>query len=252
MLMRSEKTILILDRGNTLTKVTVLSGKEVLDSRKFESLTVENLLSLFETHDISGGIYCSVGKHDVRLIESLRLLLKGELLVLTHTTPLPIEIEYSAPESLGLDRIAAAAGADMLMPDSAVLIVDAGTAMTTDLLVGGKFLGGNISPGLMLRFKSLHDFTSALPLVHADGELPVIGHDTVTAIRCGVVDGLVAEITALYRKLEPDYPGLKMMVTGGDAGHLIKILKENNMTPLHEPNLVALGLRNIFEYNTDE
>ena len=89
--------------------------------------------------------------------------------ILSYNSHLPFKIEYDTPETLGPDRIAAAAGAYKFYHGKEVLIIDAGTAITFDFLVGRFYKGGNISPGLTMRFKALNKFTDKLPLVIAYG-----------------------------------------------------------------------------------
>ena len=86
--------------------------------------------------------------------------------ILSHNSKLPFKIEYETPETLGTDRIAGVAGAFNLFPQSELLVIDAGTAITYDFLSEGIYRGGNISPGLNMRFRALNKFTGKLPLVN--------------------------------------------------------------------------------------
>ena len=75
-----------------------------------------------------------------------------------------------------------------MFPGRRCVIVDAGTALTLDLMSAApEFRGGNISAGLKMRLRALHIFTGRLPQVEAAGRLPEIGDDTETALRCGAV-----------------------------------------------------------------
>jgi type III pantothenate kinase len=134
-------------------------------------------------------------------------------------------------------------------PGEAVLVADAGTAVTVDLVADGHFRGGNISPGLKLRFRSLNAFTSRLPLVGAEGELPVWGHDTTTAIRAGVVRGLVAELRAAFEAAAAGHDALRMTLTGGDAEILAPLLSQAGVPVSVDSQAVGRGLVRIFEYN---
>ena len=135
--------------------------------------------------------------------------------------------------------------------EEAVLVVDAGTAVTCDLVADRRFLGGNISPGLKLRFHSLHEFTSRLPLVSPDGELPVFGHDTQTAIRAGVMNGLVWELAGAFETARSEYKNIKMVITGGDAAILAPLLAEHGIEAVADSETVGRGLVRIFNYNND-
>ena len=128
-----------------------------------------------------------------------------------------------------------------------MLIIDAGTAVTYDLVTAaGRFVGGNIAPGLEMRFKALHEHTGHLPLVNAQGATPVVGYDTETAIRSGVVLGLLGEIRSHIADIRLSHPNLLVFVTGGDGQLLRNNLKSDF---IYLENLLAEGLNRIFLYN---
>jgi len=170
------------------------------------------------------------------------------VLRLTPDTPVPVGVEYGSRATLGADRLAAAVG---VAGDTPVLVVDAGTAVTIDLVAGNTFLGGNISPGLRLRFRSLNAFTSRLPLVGPEGELPEFGSDTVTAIRSGVMRGLAGELVAAYMTAQSRFGNIKMVLTGGDAAILQPMLAERGIDVESDPEAVGRGLVRIFNYNIE-
>lgn len=122
------------------------------------------------------------------------------------------------PAGLGSDRVAADIGARSLCPGHTLLIVDAGTCLTFDVIgADGKVLGGSISPGVNLRLKAMHEHTAALPLLDANGEHPVLGYDTPTAMRGGAVNGMRWEIEGYIRTIRAQYPDLHVFMTGGDS-----------------------------------
>jgi type III pantothenate kinase len=75
-----------------------------------------------------------------------------DVLEMTFTTPTPIGNAYASPETLGVDRLAAAVAAVEVMGCRDCLVVDFGTAITIDLVEDGVYRGGNISPGVRTRF----------------------------------------------------------------------------------------------------
>lgn len=243
---------LTIDQGNTSSKATVFQRDEVVETYRYVSLSVEELCPLFEKYDFQGVAYCSVTRLDAKLVESLRHMTEAPVVVLTHETPLPIEICYKSPQTLGLDRVAAAVGAVARCPEKSVLVVDAGTALTIDVVDNkARFKGGNISPGMSLRFKSLHEFTDALPLVAVceNDELQDFGYDTPTAIRFGVVNGIVAEIIAAYESACKSYGCSGVLITGGDASCLASKILSHGIAVEQVRNLVAEGLNRILRYN---
>jgi type III pantothenate kinase len=159
---------------------------------------------------------------------------------------------YRTPQTLGRDRIATAVGAwtiaQRLDSASDVLVIDAGTAITYDLVTAdGCFVGGNIAPGLALRFKSLHEHTGLLPLVAADGDTPVVGYDTLTAIRSGVVLGMMGEVRNYIADLKLSHPNLMVFVTGGDGKLAHTRLGDEEV--IYNEHLAAEGLNRIYLYN---
>lgn len=242
-----EHKILTIDQGNTTAKATLWSGTDPVGSLRMFRTNIEELLPLLGDEGAQGAIYSSVGHTDAKFLESLRHMLDGRLEVLTHATPLPIEVHYGNRPTLGNDRVAAAAGAAALHPGQTSLIVDAGTAVTIDLLEGGRvFCGGNIAPGVWLRLDSLHRFTDRLPMVDPHGEVPDFGHDTVTAIRAGVLGGMVAEIAAAYAHARARCGDTRLVITGSDTDLLLPLLRNAGLDPDPQPNLVGRGLLHIF------
>lgn len=243
--------LLTIDIGNTAAKGTVFEDGSALEERIVDNTCADILGELGKSYGVTGAAICNVRGGDPGFAGRLEAALGVRVLELTRATSLPIEIVYSTPQTLGVDRIAAATGAAGRFGEAA-LVVDAGTAVTADIVEGMRFSGGNISPGLRLRFRSLHEFTGGLPLVRPEGELPDFGHDTATAIRSGVVRGLVAEISAEYEILRKNHPGLRLVMTGGDADFLAPLLREGEIECIVCHDLVGLGLERIYKYNENE
>ncbi len=242
--------LLTIDQGNSSAKVGVWHGDSEVASERLASLSIESLLPLLEEHEADSCVYCSVGHTDAKFLETLRRMLDGRLLVLTPVTPLPIRVSYGSRATLGNDRVAAACGAVALYPGEGILVVDAGTAVTIDVVTpDGVFIGGNIAPGMRLRFSSLHEATSQLPLLDADGEICPFGHDTATAIRSGVVGGMVAEIADAYSQASRDHGCSRVLITGHDAPVLLPLLSGRELPVADEPSLVGMGLLSIFRHN---
>ncbi len=166
---------------------------------------------------------------------------------LDHQTELPIENLYETPETLGKDRLAAAVGANELFPDQNLLIIDAGTAITYDLVSEkNEFVGGNISPGLQMRFKALNHFTGKLPLVSYSDEFQEIGRNTTDAIRAGVQNGILYEIAQTIELFNKNYQNLQIVMTGGDS---IFFDKKLNYSIFVHFNITLIGLNRILEHN---
>ncbi|MGI6339011.1 MAG: type III pantothenate kinase [Bacteroidales bacterium] len=236
---------LILDIGNTATKVAVFNGKEKLASFRIKELTCESIEKEMSSFSIDKAIICSA-KALPEFIEDLLVVNIPFHHVLSGRSRLPFAVEYETPDTLGPDRIAAAAGALHTFPDSDLLVIDAGSAITFDYLIGGIYKGGNISPGLEMRFKALNMFTGRLPLMTASDEFSSPGKNTRDAIIAGVVNGIIFEINEYIRTFIKMHPGSHVIITGGNGaflegkiGYEVKYL----------PDIVIEGLNIILEYN---
>lgn len=236
------------DIGNTAAKGTVFDGERVLTTRVVDNADPDALFPIASDYNAEGAAFCIVGGSDGDFGARLRAELDIPVMELTPATGLPFKVEYSTPRTLGVDRVAAAAGVIHKYGGDA-LVVDAGTAVTADIVTGERFLGGNISPGLRLRFRSLNAFTAKLPLVRPEGKLGLWGEDTESAIRCGVVRGLVSEIAGTYFDIRRIYKDIQLIMTGGDADFLKPLIEEKGISCEVNHDLVGLGLVSIYNYN---
>jgi len=192
------------------------------------------------------GIMSSVIDGNKKMIDALKSMLAC-FVWFDETTIVPVNIEYETISMLGKDRIAAVVGAHYLQPGRDVLVIDAGTAITYELLeASGVYKGGNISPGLTTRFRSLNRFTGQLPLVKEQADVPFIGTSTESAIRAGVVNGIVFEMDGYIDALKARYGEIYVYLTGGHAFYFENRLKNRIFAA---PNLVLIGLNRILEYN---
>jgi len=240
---------LIVDIGNTATKLAVFNSNDIVHTEVVTGMaSPEHVQAVLDQYpDISKGIIASV----VRADHALRTFVQNRLFLLTlsHQTATPVANKYESPTTLGLDRLAAVAGAQATFPQKDALVIDMGTCITYDLLLAsGEYFGGSISPGLNIRFKSVNTFTSKLPLVERENEFTLIGTTTETAIRSGVQNGIVAEVDGVIEEYKRLYPGLRVLLTGGDGSFFEKELKSSIFA---DPNLVLRGLNAILEFNED-
>ena len=244
---------LTIDNGNTSVKVAFFIGTQVAATNRFIRRDARLLERFISTYKPDSAIVCSTaaGGPSER-IEQLAEQRCRRVLHLTHETPMPIRLGYHTPQTLGRDRIATAVGAwsiaQRLDSTSDVLIIDAGTAITYDLVTAdGCFIGGNIAPGLTLRFKALHEHTGRLPLVQPDGDTPMVGYDTETAIRSGVILGLVGEVKNYIADIKLSHPNLMVFLTGGNGRLLLDRLADKSI--IYSEHLAAEGLNRILLYN---
>ena len=237
---------LTIDQGNSSAKIVLWDGLEAVEKLTVGKLTRETLEEVVERCRPARALVCSVTGNGPRMARWL-----GERGVeareVTAGMPLPIKIGYSTPQTLGEDRVAAAAGAWSLFPGEMSLVVDLGTAVTYDVVTAeGVYLGGNIAPGVGMRLRALRSFTARLPEVGGYGETPVFGTDTVTAMRAGAIRGVVSEI-AYYRSQLPQ--GARVVLTGGWAERVGQFL---DFPVTIDSCLVTKGLLSILLYNENK
>jgi type III pantothenate kinase len=237
---------LVIDQGNTLTKLAIFGNNELIAQSTAPNINSDLLNKFIRGHGVSKAILSSVRTNADEDFEMLQTVIP-QCMLLNTFTKLPFAIDYQTPETLGKDRIAAVAGALGLYPNRNILVIDAGTAITYEIVTDTHiYLGGNIAPGLQMRFKALHHFTQKLPLVEANHNAPLYGISTQTAIEAGVLNGMVFEIEGYISHLTSQYNQLLTVITGGDAEFFAGTVKN---TIFVHPNLVVEGLNRILNYN---
>ncbi len=243
--------ILIIDIGNTKSKIALAQdGKVVSDVTMVDhETTARDALRLAQELNAQGCLVSSVAEGATKLILSLRSAgLRTQLLA--ADMKLPFRLDYATPATLGTDRIAGVAGVVAAHGLCNALVIDAGTAITYDFLTAdGRFTGGAISPGISMRFKALHAFTARLPLFDAPLAFPdVIGKDTKSAIRSGVLNGAVAEAKFFIDKAREQNPDTLVILSGGDYKNF-EFCTEISIFAC--PNLVLDGLALLANLNED-
>ncbi len=239
---------LILDIGNTRIKIAVFENKEMLFSQRVENFDRITLRQLSNDYALTSVILSNTGILENGLLEDLKDFFPM-VLYLDHNTPLPIVNLYGTPYTLGKDRLAAAVGAQLIFPQSNCLIIDMGTCITLDYLTNvGQFLGGNITPGIQMRLRAMHEFTAKLPMVEIAIPDILFGNSTITAMQNGAVKGAFLEIETFIEEVKTKYGSINVILTGGDA-HFFERYTKNEI--FVAPNLVLEGLNEILQYNAD-
>jgi type III pantothenate kinase len=240
---------LTIDIGNTFTKIGIFKDNQLIFT-KWDCKNLEQELLKVKSNypEIKSVIVLSVKIVEKQILDIIRKHIQKPI-VLDYKTKLDFKINYSTPETLGTDRIAAVAGARFLYPNKSILVIDIGTAITYDILENGEnYLGGNISPGMDMRFTALNKFTNKLPLVDRN-EKPkstFIGDSTKSAIYNGIVVGIKNEIDSYIKQTSDLYPNLVTVLTGGDSIFFEKLLKNECFT---NKNLIFVGLNHIANIN---
>lgn len=236
---------LVIDSGNSAAKVGIFDQQKLVG--KFTFIALEELYSFVRSASYENLLISSVNA-DAQEIAS-QAVINGKKFILKKGLPLPLNNLYATPDTLGMDRLAGVCGALELFPGSNNLVIDAGTCITYDFVDKMRnYRGGSISPGLNMRFRAVHTFTAKLPLVTAKAGVGLIGDSTESSIQSGVVNGLLAEIEGIVRQYEVNFPDLRVILCGGDAGFFENQLKASIFAV---PDLVLIGLNSILIHNVN-
>ena len=240
------KTI-CLDAGNTLIKVALMEDGVIQSAVAFLLAGCGGLLQHVKSlPQADACILSSVSVVDQGVVDIL-MQKAAHFMELTAATSVPVRNLYKTPETLGKDRLAAVVGAYSLFPGRDILVFDAGTALTIDFIDReGNYHGGNISPGLKMRFQALHDYTQKISLQSQTDDYEMVGTSTASAITSGVQNGIIFEMNHYINHFVKKFPQLVTILTGGDG-----IFFENKIEKriFAEPNLVLIGLEKIINFN---
>ena len=241
---------LIIDVGNTFIKLAVFELDSLICKHnvKQEDFSIQINTLRVKYPSIQKCIISSVGRLEKKSLDTIKRLY--DVLILNADTKLPITNLYSTPRTLGVDRIALVCAAVKKFPNKNILIIDAGTCITYDFLKSNKqYLGGAISPGMRIRYKSLNTLTANLPLLETQAPKNITGTSTEASIHSGVVYGILNEIDGAVDHYKTKYSDLTVILTGGDAKFLSNQLKSSIFA---NPNFLLEGLNFILQFNSNE
>ncbi len=237
--------VLAVDIGNTRIKVAVFEHNTVIKQMVFaESELQNNITELLANFPITDIIASTVGikvKKDFDMFSST-----VEITFVDHNFIFPFANKYSTPETLGIDRMVLASGSVLQFPKTARLIIDAGTCITYDFVdENNVYFGGAISPGISMRYQSLHNYTARLPLLDLHSPANIIGDSTKESLHSGVVNGVVFEIDGFIDSYRISHQNIIIILTGGDSDFLAKRLKN---TIFANSNFLLESLNQTHQY----
>jgi type III pantothenate kinase len=236
---------LCLDLGNTRLKWALFTNGILTHSGILREDGVQDLLKCIEDYKPDKCILSSVVDHSSMLEDILKSNTRFHKL--DHRSRVPITTPVGKPETIGADRLALVVAASHYFPEKNNLVIGLGSAITYNYINRyHQFIGGSISPGMEMRFKSLELFTSKLPLIQPHWNFPLLGYDTKTNIQSGVIFGMAKEIDGMIEAYEDRYENLHAVITGGDAHYFLPYLRKKIT---QDPDLLFKGLYTISEYN---
>ena len=238
------RRVMLIDVGNRSVKAVLVRSGEFdtrwsFDTSKDPKGAVAGLLEA-EPEEIAYSSVVPVWTSVLRSITQKGWT--GRMLEAGSGSDLPFGLSVEEPAGIGSDRLCAALGAWAEGSREAV-IVDAGTAVTVDLLSDGSFQGGSIFPGYRLLAGSLHGGTALLPLIDSGEErVELPGRKTIDAMRSGIFWGFIGAVRELVSRMLP--PGGDLWVTGG-GGRILSPYLGNKAR--FEGDLVLKGLLRLLE-----
>lgn len=239
---------LVIDIGNTNSKIAVFNHKELIYYQRLFELDLQHLTTLIEKYNIHNATVSSVNIASNELVD----FLKSKVNYIAFNTEIKTGIKnnYQTLTTLGLDRWAKVIAAHYLYPKVNCLMIDAGTCITYDVLTAkSEYFGGSISLGINMRFEALNHYTGRLPLVKWEKTETIIpeGTDTNNAIKNGVLQGIVNEIQGFIAAENKKNTALNVIITGGDGDFLTNQLKNSIFASQikYDPYLVLKGLNEV-------
>ena len=243
--LNTNKLNLVIDLGNSSLKVALFDKNLMISKFIYTNQSLNIISDLFKNNFIDNSLISNVSTIDKNILDFLKI--NSNLIYINESTDLPFINLYKTKNTLGHDRIALVSAAAIDFPDQNILIIDAGTCITYDFKNSkNEYLGGGISPGIQMRFKSLNSQTSKLPLSTINLDYKLIGDDTNSSINSGVVYGVISEINGIINQYQERFKNIKIILTGGDSNFLLKKIKN---TIFADQNFLLKGLNYLLENN---
>ena len=238
---------LIVDIGNTNIKLGVFKNTKLLKKTIYNPQKEDELTTLFVNFPtINKILFC--GKNS-KLKTQINNIIKHKdvkLIYWKNINKNMIDFEYDELNNLGFDRLGGSIGAKFLYPNyNNHLIIDIGSCITYDLILNQCYKGGQISPGINLRLKSLTNFTNSLPNLQFSEPKNLLGNSTTDSIQSGVFFGTFDEIISRIKFYKKAIPKLNVILTGGDSLYFKKTIKN----VIFDDNLLMKGLNLLLDYN---
>jgi type III pantothenate kinase len=238
-------TTLCFDFGNTRKKCAVFFNREFIKEIVLANDDEETIKKIIQDHNPEKSILSSVIDHNPAIENILKQTTRFHKL--DHHSKVPVTTPVGKPDTIGSDRLALVVAAVDLFPGKNNLVIGLGSAITYNYVNKyNEFMGGGISPGMEMRFRSLHEFTAKLPLVKADWNFPLAGYDTRTNMLSGVIIGMAKEIDGTIDAYAEKYDNFNVLLSGGDASYFMHYIKNKIFA---DPYLIYKGLYAISEFN---
>jgi len=236
---------LIIDSGNSFSKVGVFDNDVIIHKAQFNKLTLIDIEKIFFKRKINNSIISNVGEPNNKVLKFLKE--NSDLVNFDSELKIPFINKYNSLETLGNDRIGLVSQASQLYSNKNVLVIDIGTCITYDFInENNEYLGGSISPGLSMKFKALNNQTYNLPYLEKSKIDSFIGSSTKSSVVSGVINGTLGEINYISNQYKNKFKKIMIILTGGDSKFLFNHIKNGILA---DSNFLLSGLNLLLELN---
>jgi len=250
--------LLTIDVGNTNTVIGVFDGDLLIHHWRLRTekdatedefhLLINSLFSLENAAlgSITGTIISCVVPPMVNIFDRFcTKFLHHKPVWVDSTTFADMPILYDNPKEVGADRIVNAAAAFHKYPTS-LIVVDFGTATTFDCISeDGAYLGGVISPGIVISSEALFQKASKLPRVEIfSAPKRAIAKDTISSMNAGIIFGYAGLVDGIVKRIRNEMTSLPKVIATGALAELVAEFTET--IEAVEPHLTIEGLRIIY------
>ena len=182
------------------------------------------------------------------MFKAIRMLTGKAPMVMGPGVKTGLNIKSDIHTQMGSDIVACSVAAIAKYP-SPVIVIDMGTAVTMSYLRGNTYEGCVIMPGIRVSLEALSERAAELPHISIAQPPSIFGHNTVDAMRSGVVYGNASMIDGMIQRLEDaSAPAAAVVATGGNT---LAVLRECKRDILYDVDLLLDGLHLVYRKNIE-
>ena len=252
-------TLLAIDVGNTNTVLGLFEGDQLARSWRIKTdarSTADEMALVFrgllqDEPKVTGIALCSTVPAVLREMRQMLTEYHGDVptVIVEPGTKTGVPVLTDNPKEVGTDRIVNTIAAYQLYGGPSI-VVDFGTSTNLDVVSAkGEFLGGALAPGIEISIEALAQRAAQLRKVELVRPRSVIGKNTVEALQSGTLYGFAGQVDGLVRRISDELGGVTAVIATGGRAPIV--VPESETIPHHDPDLTLVGLRLVFEKNTD-